>query len=292
MKIIETKTSDGITFNGLFSEPTSKSKKIIIHIHGMAGSVLLEKYYPIMHEQYPQSGFAFLVGENRGTGTMTEFVSDDTSGFILAGNALEKFEDCIYDIQGWIDYALSLGYEEIWLQSHSLGTSKVAYYMDKVKLTNIAGLIFLSPADMIGLVHDALGQKDHDILLPEANKLVSEEKGNQLLTNKLWGAEYLSAGTYLNMFDKNANTAIFNYGDENLGWRVVNDIYVPVIAITGTKDDGIAPVMDPKLAMTKLEQELKNSPRVETVVYEGAEHSFDGFGQKIVEDVLNFISDK
>lgn len=122
MKIIETKTSDGITFNGLLSEPVNGSKKIIIHIHGMAGSVLLNKYYPVMHEQYPKNGFAFLVGENRGTGTMTEFTSDDPSGVLLAGNALEKFEDCIFDIQGWIDFAINLGYTEIWLQSHSLGT--------------------------------------------------------------------------------------------------------------------------------------------------------------------------
>ena len=93
MKIIETKTSDGITFNGLLSEPTDNTKKIIINIHGMAGSILSNKFYPVMHEQYPQSGFAFLVGENRGTGTMTEFISDDPSGILLAGNAFEKFEE-------------------------------------------------------------------------------------------------------------------------------------------------------------------------------------------------------
>jgi hypothetical protein len=223
---------------------------------------------------------------------MTEFTSDDPSGVLLAGNALEKFEDCIFDIQGWIDFALSHGYMEIWLQSHSLGTSKVAYYMDQVRPTNIAGLIFLSPSDMIGCVHDTVGQKDYDILLPEAIKLASEGKENQLLTHTLWGAEYLSARTFLNMFDKNANTAIFNYGDESLGWKAVNEISVPVIAVTGTKDDGIAPVIDPKIAMTKLEQELKNSPKVKTIVYEGAEHSFDGYGEKITEDIVSFINNE
>lgn len=167
---------------------------------------------------------------------------------------------------------------------------KVAYYMNHVRPGNIAGLIFLSPSDMIGCIHDTIGQKDYDILLPEAKNLASEGKENQLLTHTLWGAEYLSAGTFLNMFDKNANTAIFNYGDESLGWKAVNEINVPVIAVTGTKDDGIAPVIDPKIAMTKLEQELKNSPKVKTTVYEGAEHSFDGFEEKIVYDVINFIN--
>lgn len=289
MKIVQTKTSDGITFKGLLSESTDKSKKTIIHIHGMAGSVLLNNYYQAMHDYYPQNGYTFLAGENRGTGTMTEFVSDDANGVRVTGNALERFEDCVLDIQAWVDFAESLGYEEIWLQAHSLGPSKVAYYMIQEKPTNIKGLIFISPSDMVGLVHDPIGQKDHDVLLLEARGLVAEGKGSQLLSQKLWKTEYLSASTFLNFFDEGTNTAVFNYGDESLGWKAVNGLNVPVLAITGTKDDGIVPVMEPNKAMEKLRQELKNSPRVKVIVYNGAKHSFDGFDRKIVEDIINFI---
>lgn len=44
MKIIKIKTSDGFNFKGLLSEAKG-SKKIIIHIHGMAGSVLLNEFH-------------------------------------------------------------------------------------------------------------------------------------------------------------------------------------------------------------------------------------------------------
>jgi len=286
MKIIKTKTSDGFQFDGLLSEAET-SEKIIIHIHGMAGSILLEEYYIHMHEYYPSNGYSFLAGEHRGTGMVTDFAKNDPDS--IRGNAFEKFEDCVLDIQSWIDYAKSLGYEEIWLQGHSLGTSKVTYYVNQVKDHGVAGLILLSPSDMIGLVHDPEGQKDHDILFPEATKLVSEGKGQELLSRKLWGYNMLSASTYLNFFGDNARGAIFNYGDESLGWDVVNSLYIPVIAFTGTKDDGIAPVMEAHEAMKKLESELKNSPKVKTVVYEDAEHSFSGFGEKIVTDVIEFI---
>lgn len=286
MKIVKTKTSDGFHFNGLLSE-ANNSKKIIIHIHGMAGSVLLNEYYTAMHEHYPQQEISFLAGELRGTGTITAFVHDTTDGVI--GNAFEKFEDSIYDIQAWVDFAKSLGYEEIWLQGHSLAPSKIAYYVNQTKSHGLKGLIWISPSDMIGLVNDPKGKKDHEIMFPEAKKLVSEGKGNTLLSHKLWGSELLSAETYLNFFDVGAKTAIFNYGDDSLGWDVVNGIDLPVVAITGTEDDGIVPVMDAFQAMKKLELELKSSPRVKTVVYDGAMHSFDGFGNKIVNDVLNFI---
>jgi pimeloyl-ACP methyl ester carboxylesterase len=286
MKIINTKTSDGFRFKGLISE-AKDSKKIIIHIHGMAGSVLLNEYYTQMHDYYPENGYSFLAGENRGTGTITAFVHDTTEG--VAGNALEKFEDCVLDIQAWVDFARENGYEEIWLQAHSLGPSKVAYYINQTPEHGVKGLIFISPSDMIGLVNDSKGKADYDTMLPEAERLVKEGKGQTLLSHKLWGSELLSADTFLNFFGKGAKTAIFNYGDETLGWSVVNSLKLPVLAITGTKDDGIAPVMEVHKAMEKLESELKSSPGVKTIVYDNAEHSFDGFGEKIVKDVIDFV---
>lgn len=287
MRIVKTKTSDGFQFSGLFSE-AKNSKKIIIHIHGMAGTPLINNYYQEMHDEYSKNGYSFLVGEHRGSGTATEFVTDD--GVKVVGNAFEKFEDCVFDIQAWVKFAIKKGYREIWIQSHSLGPSKVAYYMNTEKPKNIKGLIWLSPSDMIGLVHDPEGEKDHKRLLPEAKKLVKQNKGKNILSHGLWGSVLLSANTYLNFFGKKTKTAIFNYGIPKLGWEVVNNISVPVLAITGTKDDGIVPVMDANKAMKILKKELINSPKVKTIVYKDCEHSFDGFGKKITSDVLGFIS--
>lgn len=287
MQIVHTKSTDGIHYPGLISEPKQKTETIIIHIHGMAGSILSNSYYPAMHEVYPKNGIAFLAGEHRGTSNVLERKTDN--GFKLYGNAYEIFDESVYDIQGWINFALNKGYKKIWLQSHSLGPSKVAYYMHVKKPSNISGLIWLSPVDIIGLVHDEEGAKDRKKMYPQAKQLVTEGKGKKMLDHKLWGLEILSAETYLNFFESDASTAIFNYWSDSK-WDVVNNISAPVLAITGTKDDGIKPVMNPHKAMDKLKVELKNSPKVETIVYEGAEHSFEGFENKIVEDVVEFVS--
>jgi len=212
MRIVKTQTSDGYHFSGLLSE-AKDSKKIIIHIHGMAGSIVLEEYYEYMHDYYPKNGYSFLAGEHRGTGTMTGFIHEPED--IMGGNAFEKFEDCIYDIQAWVDLAKENGYEEIWLQGHSLGPSKIAYYINQKGDESIKGLIFLSPADMIGLVHDEAGQKDHDILLPEAKKLVNDGRGQTILSHTLWEFDLLSAETYLSLFGDNAKTGIFNYANDS-----------------------------------------------------------------------------
>ena len=288
MKLVKTKTSDGYHFTGLLSEPLEKSKKIIVHIHGMAGSPMLNNFYQEMHDYYTYHGISFIAGEHRGTGTITAFVHDSSDGVV--GDAFEIFEDCVKDIQAWIDFSKEQDYEEIWLQAHSLGPSKVAYYINQIKNHGVKGLIWLSPSDMIGLVNDQKGKEDHNIMLPKAKRLVKEGEGNMLINHKLWGSELLSAKTYLNFFGEGAKTAIFNYNDNSLGWDIVNAINLPVLAITGTKDDGIVPVIDAYKAMKKLKTELKKSPRVKTVVYDGAEHSFDGFGDKIVKEVVDFIN--
>lgn len=287
MQYITTKTEDGIEFTGMLFEAVN-SNKLILHIHGMSGDMYTNSYYPAMHSYYPQNGWSFLVVEHRGTHSITQFNTDN--GIRNIGNSYEIFEDSIYDIKAWIATAQELGYEEIWLQSHSLGPSKVTYYMNVVQDNPVNGLIWLSPSDMIGLVNDPEGKKDHEICIKEAHELVNSNKGNQLLSHDLWDSMRLSANTYINFFGEQANTAIFNYGNESLGWERVENIKVPVIAFTGTKDDGIVPVMDAHKAMTLLESKLINSPRKKTVVYENADHDFEGFGDKIVNEVINFIN--
>jgi pimeloyl-ACP methyl ester carboxylesterase len=290
MNFVQVKTDDGYHFKGLLSESEKKGDVAIVHIHGMSGDFYTNPYYSAMYTGYPKNGIAFLAGENRGTHSITQFKKGDA--YVNTGNAFEKFEECVDDIQAWVDFAKKLGYKKIWLQSHSLGPSKVAYYMDKRKPKDVSGLVWLSPSDMIGLVHDPEGAADHKKMFPEAKKLVKAGKSSQVLSHKLWGEYVLSAGTYLNFFDKKSNTAIFNYGLPELGWDVVNSIKVPVLAFTGTKDDGIAPVMDAYKAMKLLKKELKQSPRVQTVVYKECEHSFEGFEKQIVSDVVSFMVEK
>lgn len=287
MKLIKTTTEDGLNLTGILSEADSIGK-IIIHIHGMSGDIYTNSYYPAMYENYPNNGISFLAVETRGTHSVTQFNSSD--GIKNIGNAYEIFEDCVFDINAWVNKAQELGYSEIWLQGHSLGTSKLAHYIDIAKGSSIRGLILLSPSDMIGLVHTPQSTKEtHELLLNEATELVQKREGDQILSNDLWEDTKLSAKTYLNFFGSESNLAVFNFDNESLGWEKVNNIGVPVIVFTGTDDFGVISTSDPYEAMQKLEVELRNSPKVKTVVYEGADHDFKGFGKEIVEEVVSFL---
>lgn len=289
MQTITTNTKDKLILNGQLFE-TSNKENIIIHIHGMSGDLYLNSFYPAMQKNYPKNGWSFLSTENRGTHSVTQFNTTD-GRCINVGNAYEKFEDCVYDIQAWVDKAKELGYKRIWLQSHSLGPSKVAYFMMNTPKNDIDGLIWLSPTDMLGSVKVPGCIKVHSKCFNQAQEFVNNGEGERILDYQLWDCYMLSANTYLNFFSEDSNTAIFNYKGD-LGWKVVNKINVPVIAFTGTDDDGIAPVIDVYKAMGILENQLINSPRKETHVYKDGVHDFTGFGEDITQEVLNFIQKK
>lgn len=286
MQLIKTKTEDGIEFTGMLFQPPERDR-IILHIHGMSSDIYSSAYLPLMQEQYVRNGYAFLAVEHRGTHTITDFNTDE--GVRHIGGAYEIFEDCVYDIRAWVKKAQEMGYKEIWLQSHSLGPSKTTYYMDVEEDNSIKGVIWISPSDIIGLVSDKIGRTDHEICIKEAHEPIGMGKGEQLLSYDLWGTKRLSAKTYVSLFGEGAKTAIFNYSDQSLGWDIVNKIKVPVIAFTGTEDGGIAPAIDPKLAMEILEKQLLNSPRKRTVVYNNAGHDFIGFEEQLVQDIIDFL---
>ena len=287
MQTLRTTTEDGLVLVGqLFGR--QGNTKAILHIHGMAGSLYYNYFYPPMQKLYPSFGFDFLVVEHRGTHSITVFETADGGSKIL-GNAYEKFEDSFYDIDAWIKKLLDLGYEEIVLQAHSLGPSKILNYWWKAEgkiKRKVKALVLLSPVDMVALAKSYDG---YEKFLKEAEGLVKEGKGKELLKHDFWGEYKLSAETLLDFFaGDNPKANIFPYHNpEDQNWGRFKEITIPVFAATGTKDL----IDNPYFAMDLLKEKLINSPKVKTVVFKGADHSFEGFEKKLVEEIVLFLKE-
>ncbi len=285
-RLLSVHTSDDLYLNGILSEPDHGSRTIIIHTHGMQGDLF--SHMQLYVSKYPEYGVAFLSGENRGANIIRRF-DTSTDGKIIGG-AYEIFEECVYDIASWVDEAEELGYANIWISSHSLSPAKIAYYLYTTKDPRVKGVIFLSPSDNVGLVKDPIGAADHAICFPEALQLIQQGKPQQLLTHLLWGDKMLSARTYLNLFSDESAANVFHYYDPSRSWEVVESIRVPVIAFSGSEDDGILPVIDPQKGLEMLKNHLLKSPHVATHVFENATHSFAGFEEEIINLCVSFIN--
>ena len=128
-KIITFNAKDNIILNGIIYKNNKKTKKILIQVHGMTSNCF-KKRNQIIADTIKDISVDTFDFNNRGSDVI-RYISDGKSKK-LAGTAYENIEECYYDIVGAIEYVLSLGYEDIYLQGHSLGATKVVYTYNRL----------------------------------------------------------------------------------------------------------------------------------------------------------------
>lgn len=123
-ELVRMTSMDNLEMVGILYKPEEKSKKIVIHVHGLCGNFYENRFIDILAKTYTNKGYSFLTFNNRGTNYVSELLKGDDCEII--GGCYERFKDCILDIEGVIKYAKENGYNEIILEGHSYGCNKVA----------------------------------------------------------------------------------------------------------------------------------------------------------------------
>lgn len=277
-------TKDDVELVGLLYEPESQTKKILVHVHGMAGNFYENRFLDFIAETLTANGIAFFAFNNRGT----EIMKYLTKGGELAliGDAFERFEDCLLDIESSIDFVESKGFSEIHLSGHSLGAPKVAYYVTQKRNNRLKSVIFLSPADMVGLT---LGDKNYEKDIKIVESMISEGRGKEMLPFILWDFYYLTADTYMSLGNRNSAVAIFNFYDANDPLDVLGNITIPVLAVMGRKDDALT--IPTEETMIRLKKATNNSSKVETVILGDANHGYDNHGSELANVLCSWIKE-
>lgn len=280
-------TSDSIELVGLLYEPEEGTNKILVHVHGMAGNFYENKFLDAVAKTLTNQGIAFFVFNNRGCELVKDLIKivDGERTIIKIGNAYEKFEDSLIDISAAIDFVSNVGFSEIHLSGHSLGSPKVAYYSANSGDQRIKTVIFLSPSDMVGLIK---ADKNYDRDIEMSRHMVAEGRGNELLPNTvLWDDNFLSARTYISLGGEESAVAIFNFHDVNDALPVLAKIAIPTCIIMGKKDDALVVSIDETMERTKTA--LSSSPLVKTVILGDADHGYNGFEQDLADALASWI---
>jgi len=279
--IVEVMTKDRLPLYGLFLEAKA-SKTILINMHGTASN-FYENYFMVrLTEACLKEGISVLSANNRGAAVMQVYPH--------AGAALEHFEDCIIDIDSWIEFALERGYERILLQGHSLGAEKAVYYADKGShKERIKGLILLGPADSYAYTVRLFGEAKMQKLLEEASELTRQGKNEQFLTSTwLCHADVLPKGaeSFMNFFSKNSELSkALPFGRKEL--PLYRKIRVPVFVAIGDKHEYT--IIPAREALELMEKENK---RTECHQIKNCDHDFDGKEAELAESITDFIRRK
>jgi pimeloyl-ACP methyl ester carboxylesterase len=276
--IVKIKTEDDLLLFGYLAE-SNKKETILINIHGTASSFYEMEFEEFYVHELPEVGISVLFTNNRGHNILDTWQK--------TGAAIEHFEDCLKDINAWIEFALKKGYKKIILQGHSLGTEKIIYYMNKGKYKNkIKAIILLSFADSYGTQEKYL-KKIKINLMNEAKDLIKKGKKEQFLT-KSWyshaGILPKSAASYVNFFKKNSElskTLPLRQGNNLKYYKKIN---VPILGIIGDKKEYTVILINQ--AINLLKKENKNS---EICKIKNCDHNFTNKQKELLKIVKNFL---
>lgn len=290
--IINVTTKDKITLHGLLIE-NKKSNKIVINIHGSASNFYEEPFFENMAVTFPKKGFSWLSINNRGNSVLTHT-------WQKTGSAVEKFEDCLLDINAWVEFAINKNYKTIILQGHSLGTEKVVYYMNKGKYKNkIAGVVLLGFSDSFGCAHKFMDKKNcTKKLFTEARNLVEKNKGEQFLTTQWYshaGILPKSAESFINQFSNDSELSkAFPFRLKKLDFY--SKIKTPILAVISDNDkftnaDVVEGGSEHVMMSIKESVELLNNSnsRTKAIIIPKTDHDFEGKEEELTNIVTDFL---
>ncbi len=278
-------TSDKLLLQGLVYTPEQTTDKVVIHIHGMAGNFYENRFLDPMAKTFTENGWSFMAVNTRGHDYIADFpLAGNEEKYVRRGNTFEQFVDCLEDIRPAVDFAATRGFTTIVLQGHSLGAVKVTYYLGATRDPRISRLVLASPPDMVGLF-----EQDGDIhqqRVTLARELVTKGQGKEILPQKIWGSNYLSAETYLDFSIRDNPIDVFNTYDEAKS-SVLAKINVPIFAFLGSKDDAM--ILPLARALQVLKEKATSCPRFDTDIIEGAPHSYFGHEEEAARRILEWL---
>lgn len=279
-------TSDHVELSSLLFEPEKKTDKIILHFHGKEGNFVQNRFIFEMKDKFPKAGISFMTVNQRGHDYMSDSLVKTSSGFEYKkiGFAYEVFEDCLKDIRPFVDEVISRGYRKIYLQGHSL-PHRCIYYTNKSKDDRISGLINICQSDV--LYEFKAYVQDYEDNLNLAKALVESGRGDQLMPVLLWSGAYSSAKNFLSYGDPKGNAQVFSFCDDKFEFKELKKIKAPCLYIEPETDFSMG--IDPEEALDICKKETSKATRVDTVLIEGASHSFINFEDKLSEYIIDWV---
>ena len=286
---IKIKTLDNLMLKGLIYINEEKNKKILISVHGMATNCMKKRDEEIS-KKLKEIKIDVLVFNNRGEG-IANYIAKENGEKILGGTAYEDVEESYNDIVGAINYAISEGYEEIYLMGHSLGSTKTIYTYNKLLenkenkiLEKIKGIILLSLVDIPTALRIYLNNRFPQ-MLTYAKNLEKEKMENILMPEKSF-IHPISVKTFLKYARDYKNIDFAKYSEKEFKFPELNNIKIPLMMRWGTDREMI--LQKPEELCNMLKEKINNS-KLDIGYINGANHSYKGKEEELAIEIEKFI---
>jgi len=275
-EFVETKTEQNIFLNGFYLNKNNDA--CAVFIPGLAGNFMEQHLFAhVLAEKCLKNNIDFLFTHHQGSFQIMSFPllnQDGTRSNILRGAAYENFDDCVYDLDAWMQFVSK--YNRVYLICHSLGCNKTVHYLQSKFPKNLAKVVLLAPQDNVNFPNLPI----HQEMLKEAKENISNGASDKLLSNKLLGFCVISSKSF---FDLMTNTKINNipYRTKGNTMPALKNIQCPTLAIIGSQEDEKA---------TEYMQKVADAlPNGKSAVIPNANHMFKGQETELAETVIPFL---
>ncbi|PIZ68901.1 hypothetical protein COY13_00250 [Candidatus Roizmanbacteria bacterium CG_4_10_14_0_2_um_filter_36_35] len=233
---------------------------------------------------------SFLTANNRGHDVYAD-IRKHKNGKVewtQIGGGFEKFEDCLLDIDAWIDFLIKRGIKKIILQGHSL-SQKILYYQYVKKNPNVIGQIHLSPQNDDGLMYYALGEKKYQEINKKIKQIIKEGRGNEVLPKEYSPVSYVTSAQMYHGYltDYGAGTLTPYHNPQSKNWQVLEKTTDPLLVIFGSKDAYMKPSSETAAKLMK--EKAKSAKSVMVKLIKGATHSYLCYEKELVEIIFDWI---
>lgn len=291
MEIIDFLATDGVKLNGILYNCKEKSNEVILAVHGMTSNCFKERD-KVISENSNKNGIDYFCFNNRGS-ELARYIKKDINGKeekIIAGTSYEDVLEGYEDILGAIIKLKELGYENIYLQGHSLGCTKIVYTYNELideeeydVLSNIKGVILLSLIDIPKAIKVYLGDKFSEYV-SLAEEKEQEYKSYELMPKDAF-INPISAKTFLRYVRDNKDIDFAGYGKDN-ELEKLNNIKVPLMMRWGNQNEMILQSADELVNIVTNIIENKNK---DIDYIDGANHQYNGKEKELAEQIIEFI---
>ena len=292
MKRIDFLATDGIVLNGILYESNQKTKKVILAVHGMSSNCF-KKRDEIISKIANENNIDYFCFNNRGS-ELVKYIKKNINGTeekLLGGTSYEDVLNGYEDIVGSILKLKELGYTDIYLQGHSLGSTKVVYTYNELKdeesddiLENIKGIILLSLVDVTDSLKTYL-EENFDKYLKMAEEKENEGKGLELMPEEAF-IHPISVKTFLR-YAKNNQEIDFAKYNEDTEFKVLNNIDSPLFMRWGNNNEMIT--QEASELVDKINNCIRN-PKKDINYIDGADHGYTEKEEILAKQIINFIN--
>ena len=283
--------TDTAKLTGIIYKTNQPTTKILISTHGM-GTNCLKKRDETIARKLNENNIDYLTYNNRGH-DIINYTYKETGEKILAGTAYEDVEEGYYDILGTIKYALKLGYEEIYLQGHSLGATKTLYTYNKLlkepeneEITkHIKAIILLSLVDISTATRIYLNDQ-YPQMLTYAKNLEREKMETTLMPEGTF-IYPISVRTFLKYARDYQNFDFARYSDTTYTYPELKNIEIPLFMRWGNDKELILQKAEELCDM--LSKKISKS-NLNIGYIDRADHSYTGKEEVLAKEIQEFLT--